>query len=126
MSHIEQVKTIQQATRAKVMLMLGWDDLQYGDFQFKQAEAYLEHHIGADVWGVQQIKETPGFWAWWRNHWHKRDMEFVYDAKALTPTERALFYEITHAVEAIEFTMHHSFAREVVGRLKDKGERVKV
>lgn len=100
------------------MKLLGWDDLQYGKFQMEQAYAYLDYAIGLDEWGVQQISETASFWAWWRNHWHKRDMGFVADAKKMSLDERSLFYEITHNAEAIEFTPHRvimdaSFAKVI-------------
>lgn len=131
MSHVKEVLTIQKVTREKVMKLLGWDELQYGKFQMQQAEAYLDYHIGADVWGVQQIKETPGFWAWWRNHWHKRDMQFAEEAKSFSPAERVLFYEITHDAEAMDYTphsviMHHTFAREVISGKRTEVRRVKL
>jgi hypothetical protein len=119
MSNIKEIKALHQDTRQKVMQLLGWNDLQYGEFQMKQAEAYLDYHIGADGWGIQQIRETPGFWAWWRNHWYKRDVSFVDEAKGLSLSERVLFYEISHDAEGIEFTPHHnvlyhSFQRSMI------------
>ena len=122
MSHIKEIVSIQKFTRDKVKQLLGWDDLQYGEYQMQQADAYLEYQIGADVWGVQAIRETPQFWGWWRNQWHKRDMQFVEDAKGLAVNERVLYYEITHDAEAIDFTpqgnvLQHTFATDVINPL---------
>lgn len=122
MSHTKHIATIQQITRNKVLAALGWDDLRYGAFIMARADAYLQYHIGADVDGVQLIKETTGFWAWWRNHWHRRDMLFLDEIKHLAPAEKVLYYEITHNAEAIEFTPHHlvmadSFATDVINPL---------
>jgi len=119
MSHVKQIASIQQITRSGVLLALGWDDQQYGDFLMQQADAYLQYHIGADVEGVQQIKQTRQFWAWWRNHWHRRDVLFLTEIKHLAPAEKGLFYQITHDAEAIEFTPHHlvmehTFATDVI------------
>ena len=129
MSHVQEIKSIQQFTRDKVMRLIGWDNLQYGQFQMAQAEAYLDYHIGADVDGVQMIRESAQFWAWWRNHWHKRDMQFVEEVKDMDEAERVLFYEITHDAEAIEFTphsaiMHHTFAKEVISGKRSDVRRV--
>lgn len=117
MSHTFAIKTIQQVTRWQVMKLLQWDDLQYGDFQMERAYAYIEHTIGHDVWGVKELKETASFWAWWRNHWHKRDMQFVQDAKKLSIEERVLFYEITHDAEAIEFTPHATIIADAFAKM---------
>lgn len=119
MSHTAMIKTIQQYTREKVMGLLEWDDLRYGEFQMQQADAYLEHHIGADVWGLKEIRESEHFWKWWRNHWFTRDADFIADAKGMSVDDRRLYYEVCHEVEAIEFSpasalMHHTFSRQVV------------
>jgi hypothetical protein len=106
MSHTVEIKTIQQVMRWQVMKLLEWDEAQYGEFQMNQAYTYVERAIGLTEWGVAQLMQTPDFWAWWRNHWHKRDMGFVPDAKKLSLQERRLFYEITHDAEAIGFTPH--------------------
>ncbi|MDO3641946.1 hypothetical protein [Mucilaginibacter sp. L3T2-6] len=132
MSHVKAIKTIQQVTRAKVMQLLGWNDLQYGEFQMQQADAYIARQIGDDVWGVQQLKEAPAFWAWWRNHWHRRDEQFIGEVKNLTQPEMVMLYEITHDAEAIEYTPHfvvmqHAFQRQVIDEVcnvaKQKKER---
>lgn len=106
MSAVKEIKTIQMVTRVKVMKMLNWDDLQYGKFQMDQAYAYLNYMMPDDAWGKSHLPQTASFWAWWRNHWHKRDAEFVDFAKGMPVHEAVLFYEITHNAEAIEYTPH--------------------
>ena len=122
MSHIKEIASIQKFTRDKVKLLLGWDDLQYGEFLMDQGYAYMEYQIGADVWGVQQIRVSAAFWAWWRNQWHKVDMPFVDYAKRLPLEERLKNYRDIHDAEAIDFTpqgnvLQHTFATDVINPL---------
>lgn len=104
-------------TRQKVMQLLDWNDLQYGYFQMEQAYAYLNHMIPGDAWGKNELPQTASFWAWWRNHWHKRDMQFVDDAKKMDVRKRVLFYEITHNAEAIEYTPHSVILNDAYAKM---------
>ena len=119
MSYTTEIKLLQDSTRQTVMLMLNWNDLQYGNFQFNQGEAYLEHHIGADVWGVKQIRESAQYWAWWRNQWFKRDQAFIELAQNKGIAERHKYYARCHDVEHLEIHLHHSFSREIIGKVKE-------
>lgn len=121
MSHAFSIKTMQQVTRRQVMKLLEWDDLQYGTFQMERAYAYIDLTMGADVWGVKELKETASFWAWWRNHWYKRDLLFVDEVKNLSVTERVYFYEITHDIDAIDYTPHTSIITDAFSKMVLKG-----
>ena len=125
MSHKKQIVTIQQVTREKVMALLAWDALQLGNYQMQQAEAYLTTNIGADSYAVQQIRQSASFWAWWRNHWHRRDMDFVEEVKHMDIAELRSYYHITHSVEAFNYTPHraimeHIFATDVINPLRGR------
>jgi len=119
MSHVAQIKAIQQLTRQRVMQLLDWSELQYGEFQMQQAEAYIQFMIGDDARGANELKQTPSFWAWWRNHWHRRDAQFVNDIENLSQQETIWFYEITHNAKTIEYTPHSVvFAQALAKRLE--------
>ena len=130
MSHITEVKTIQMVTRQQVLKLLGWDELQYGDFLMQQADVYLVTLMGADSAGINKLKASQSFWAWFKNHWHRRNMRFVSSAKRLNSRiDREHLYILTHDGETINFKPHSAIMREalpvagdVVAQLYDEME----
>jgi len=117
MSAIKEVKNLQAATRQRVLDLLNWNDLQYGTFQMEQAYGYLNHIIPDDAWGKNHLPHTATFWAWWRNHWYKRDVQFLEYAEGLSAKKAVLFYEVTHTPEAIEFTPHSVILEDAYAKM---------
>lgn len=69
-------KAVQEALKATVCRWLGWDDLQYGQFQYEMGVTYLRFYLPYDDWGRDQLERTRLFWSWWRNRWAERDAGF--------------------------------------------------
>jgi len=103
MSKINQVKTHHLAISGHIMRLLDWNEQQYADFQFDQAYEYLKFWIGEEVWGAKELPMSAAFWAWWRNHWHKRDLSFMDKARAMSMNERRNYYAFIHSPKAIAF-----------------------
>ena len=129
MSHTDKIKTIQQVTRWQVMKLLNWNDQQYADFQFEQGYEYLKYWIGEDAFGFAELPLTSAYWAWWRNHWHKRDMSFVESAKQMSLNERLTRYHFIHKPETIQYSpqkaiMENAYA-EMIYKVTHEGKGVK-
>lgn len=107
MSHIKQMVSIQTVTRAKVITLLGITEERYGTFLMECALEYLDGHLEGCVIGKELAKNSL-FWAWWRNHWHDRDMEFVEECKKMSQRERNMYYEIIHNPQSFTFTPQKS------------------
>lgn len=70
-----------QSTKLLIMHLLNWDELQYGEFQYKTGTQYLQAYIPHDPAGIDMLIESRIFWNWWKNHWLQRDEEFLKDAQ---------------------------------------------
>lgn len=104
MKYTNKIKADQQATTNQVMSLLNWNDQQYTQFQFEQGFEYLKFWIGEDVFGYKELPLTASYWAWWRNHWHKRDLEFIAKAQPMSINERRKLYHHINNPETIEYT----------------------
>jgi hypothetical protein len=103
MNQAARIKAEQQQAKAQVMRMLNWNDQQFANFQFEMGFEYLKFWIGEDQFGFAELPQTASFWAWWRNHWHKRDLEFISRSATLSVNECRRFYRLFHDAEAIEY-----------------------
>lgn len=90
-SHIEAVRKDAACTKMLVQNLLGWDDLQYSEFQQEMGLAYLKHHFGEGA-VVDRIPEHREFWGWWKQHWTKREHEFLDLSSALFKHELEDYY----------------------------------
>jgi len=117
MSYPAQIKTLQQVTRCQVMKLLDWNDQQYANFQFESGYSYLKFWIGDDVWGFSELPLTASFWAWWRNHWHKRDMDFINEAKPMSIAERRRSYSNIHNAETISFSPQKNIMEDAYAKM---------
>lgn len=103
MNQAAKVKAAQQRAKEQVMRMLDWNDQQYANFQFEMGYEYLKFWVGDDDFGMKELPLTASFWAWWRNHWHKRDEDFINRSSLLTVAECRRFYRLFHDAETIEY-----------------------
>jgi hypothetical protein len=123
MSHLKQQISIQVFVRDRVMALLGWDELAYNEYQMAQGMAYLDEQLGEDKIG-KKLAENALYWAWWRNHWHDVDMEFIYEVKNMTQQERRLYYECQHDYKAFEYKPQRIILQDAIEKIK-KQELIK-
>lgn len=76
-THIQQQQQKAEAVKQRVITLLGWTDLQYGEFQMKIGRQYLQSYIPRDPDGIDELLKNRIFWNWWRNHWMMRDEQFL-------------------------------------------------
>lgn len=99
-------KLINESNRAAVCRLLGWDMLAYGEFQQAAGLQYISEQVCGDAESVQTVAESPIFWAWWVNHWNRRDAEFLTYAGGYSSESRVLLYENLNNIAGFEFYPH--------------------
>lgn len=97
----------QESTRVRMLVqqILDWDDLKYNSFQEEMGLAYLAHHYG-DAPLVDRIPEHREFWGWWRQHWTRRELDFLDIQSLLFANEKEEYYRDLHNPEQISHTPH--------------------
>jgi hypothetical protein len=113
MSHVKKQISIQAFIRGKVIDLLAISEVQYGDYLLQQGLAYLDEQLGGNIIG-RELAANALFWAWWRNHWHDIDMEFVESVKHMSAHERQLYYEILHDHRAFEYRPQRAILQDAI------------
>lgn len=113
MSHLKQQISIQAFVRGKVIALLGIDQLRYAEFQMAQGEAYLHDQLGDTLMG-KKLAANALFWAWWRNHWHDVDMDFITEVKHMSRYEMQQYYELLHDYRACEYRPHKAIIQDAI------------
>lgn len=68
----------------RVMEMLRWTEVEFGEFQYTQGMAWLQAYLLDDSYGVGIMEQSRTFWNWWKNHWTNRDESFVRNVNYLS------------------------------------------
>lgn len=119
MTQVKHQLTIQAFTRGKVIALLGITDLQYGQYQMAQGMAYLDAQLGGNVLG-RELAANALYWAWWRNHWHDTEMEFIDTVKRITDTsERRMWYELLHDVKSFEYKPQRAILQDALNKINN-------
>lgn len=113
MSLIKQQITIQAFVRSKVITLLGISEVQYGSFLMQQGLAYLNDAM-EDTPMAKKLAENAMFWAWWRNHWHDIDMDFISEVKRMSRYEMQLYYESLHDYKTCEYRPHKAIIQDAI------------
>lgn len=113
MSHIKKQISIQAFVRGKVIALLDITESQYGDYVMQQGLAYLEEQLGDAQMG-KRLAENKLFWAWWRNHWHDIDMDFITEVKHMSRYEMQLYYETQHDYKAFEYKPQRAIIKDAI------------
>ena len=116
MSHVKKTITLQSVTREKILQVLAITDMQYGDLLMAKAFAYLQDQLGGGTLG-KELSESSLFWAWWRNHWHDIDADFLTECERMDLNELREYYNIVHHPMGFEYTPHRAI---MLDALKDK------
>lgn len=109
--------------RIQIQALLQWTEVEYGEFQMHQGEAWLEHWLGKDAYGIKYLVTDRMFWRWWINHWDARDADFITYARRLPLAERRGRYQALNSPELLNKRPHKcvledSYAR-MMGELLD-------
>ncbi|TAN15158.1 MAG: hypothetical protein EPN37_10300 [Chitinophagaceae bacterium] len=123
MSYLKILKAQHITDRQRILELLTWDELQYGEFQMKMGEAWLRHYLGNDAYGIEYLVKDRMFWKWWINQWNHRDESFLTYAASLTYSARINKYEYLHSPKLLHARPHscvleESYAR-MIGELLD-------
>lgn len=80
-SYTNHIKNEMQSTKARIMALLNWSEVDYGNFQYETGLLYLHAYIPDDIEGIDMLTRSRIFWNWWKNHWLQRDQDFLNDAQ---------------------------------------------
>ena len=104
-THIERVRQSNATLQMEVQNILGWDDMQYAEFQQIKGIEYLAHAFG-NMPLVDKIPEQKEYWSWWRLHWARRDCVFMSMLNMLFPNEYETYYLEMHTASSMIFKPH--------------------
>ena len=111
-TQVQHYKQKEQRLKSRLCVLLGWDDLQYGMFQFETGLKFLSIYLNKDDFFINQIVRNKLFWAWWRNHWVLRDEAFLLENEIeLNRIHREnilKIYKHTHDPEILTTEIHPS------------------
>lgn len=112
--------------KERVQRLLRWDDAKYAEFQERMGYRYLAEELEADHAAIKALTQNRLFWAWWINHWNRRDESFLHlhEGTATGCTVLEQIYRLKHNPNAIVFSpqrtiLRHSFP-EMIGNLIDQ------
>lgn len=78
--------------KQEVLELLGWDELEYGQFIYDTGLEYLPAYIPGNAAAIAALERSRIFWAWWKNHWRQRDEEFLAKVNRCESPEAIRFY----------------------------------
>lgn len=95
-----------------VQQVLGWNDEQFANYQMQCGYDYLRSTFGPDLPFLDEVVKCKAFWGWWKNHWTRRDEEFLMMAGLLRRHEAEEYYKLMHEPGGIGFTPHAEIMEE--------------
>lgn len=81
--------------KTAIMKSLGWDELEYAEFQYEQGLIYLDTYLKGMIGPMDALLRSRIFWNWWKNHWAIRERCFLM-AEDLTLSQRRNIYKGMH------------------------------
>lgn len=105
MTQIEQRKQQADMLKQEVCRLLEWDELQYGEFQYKIGCQYLQHFISIDPVAIDTLTRNKLYWNWWKNQWHDRDFGYLTNPWLYHPDvpveDKLCIYRFYHDAEVL-------------------------
>ena len=92
LTHVQRIKAENQQIKTQIEQLLGWDNATFCHFQFNAGLRYLQDEIDLDALAIQEMAEMQTFWAWWRNQWVKRDIQFLKTVMQLSNQRHKTIY----------------------------------
>jgi hypothetical protein len=117
----EAAKEKAQRTHELVLAMIEWSENEHFEFVVDKAADYLQKQCGPDVIGQERLLAQPEFWMWWKNHWNRRDADFVEQCLGETNLkDLRAYYKHIHSSDRLQSIRPHrsmlqkSFAKVVL------------
>jgi hypothetical protein len=77
MTTIQAAREQQQETKARIIELLKWDEMQYATMQYNMGLHYLVMYLLEHDDSIRMMERSRLFWAWWKTQWALRDQEFI-------------------------------------------------
>jgi hypothetical protein len=119
---VEAARLKAKRTHELVIVMLEMDETEHFEFMVDKAVDYLKKQCGPDHAGQQRLLGQDEFWAWWKNHWSRRDAQFMDEALASESNnldDLKAYYNYVHSSDRLQSirphkrTMDKSFTKHV-------------
>lgn len=60
-----------------VCKLLDWPEMKYKEYVYNTGVAYLRIYLDGDNYAIGVLETKTIFWQWWKNHFMKRDENFL-------------------------------------------------
>lgn len=108
-THIEAQKAKAVQLKTQVCKLLGCNEEQYCQYQYKEGRMFLQSYISRSPSEIDEILATRAYWAWWRNHWMQRDECFIaMGAESLIGLSRKNLYSTLNDYRGLLHEIHPS------------------
>ncbi len=77
MNIAKQITNDMHEARKQVVALCNFTDEELNQLQWDAAIQCLEKVLQSDEFGIAELPKTSAFWAWWREQWYRRDMQFI-------------------------------------------------
>lgn len=120
------IATTTASIKERVQRLLKWNDAKYAQFQERMGYRYLEEELQADEASIKALSQERLFWAWWINHWNRRDEAFLHahEGTATGCTVLEQIYRLKHNPNAVVFRPQRTILRgsfpQMIGNLIDQ------
>lgn len=111
-SHATQIKKQNQSVKQRIQKLLGWNDLDYNNYQFEMAYQWLHLEFGSDYPLVKPLTEHKMFWNWWINHWIMRDIKYLEANKHSLWNITEETYAKRHHPKGVVFKIHKAVLQQ--------------
>jgi hypothetical protein len=71
------IATDMMQTRDQVLAICDLQPDALNELQFETALQCLEKVLQSDAHGIAELPKNAAFWAWWREQWYRRDVQFL-------------------------------------------------
>lgn len=99
MTHKPMQNDLAPYLKSIICHMLGWDELQYGDFQYQCGCLYLQYYISKDPAAIDEVLQHQLYWNWWKSEWFDRDYVLagtLMKCDNLSMVEKRMLYQKWH------------------------------
>src|SRR6185437_4175861 len=104
----EVAKIKAKRTQELVLAMLEWSNDNHFEFVIDKAQEYLAKQLSPDETGKRRLMAQPEFWTWWRNHWSRRDADFVEQCLGETDIDNLrAYYRHIHSYDRLQTIRPH-------------------
>ena len=102
-TYIQQRQDYAASIKAKMCLLLRWDEMQFAEYQYANGIAYLMWFLPCDEYAREQLLRSRLYWNWFKNIWTTNDAVMIEDPLflAMDMSNRLKDYEWLHCPRAL-------------------------